>query len=295
MQERIFNAMPKAYGSAYLCLIPIYAIIYYLFPALLNAEQSRSFIACLYFSVVTITTLGYGDITPSGDLGFSIAASEAVLGVVLIGLFLNSLSRVRSELTRSEEIEKEKRAYKEAQISKLNGHFNLIEPLIEKYRLGVIQITSPLSARNTEYNPDFTLKDMRDLYGPTLLMTQNHQEPAVNYYFSALNHLSSEIADMVKSVDLRLFPELEKQCLFFIQTFHSFDFSDAIRGAVNLRVGDKTMKDFVKEMLEKNEGEPTYKKSNMLNAYVALYHQIKNQMAVIEQLKNEVRGIRTEG
>lgn len=293
MQKRIFNTTPKAYGSAYLGLIPIYAIIYYLFPVLLRGEQTRSFIECLYFSVVTITTLGYGDITPSGDLGYSIAASEAVLGVVLIGLFLNSLSRVRSEITRNEEIENERKAYKEAQISKLNGHFNLIEPLIEKYQLSVIQITSPLSARKTEYNPDFTLNDMRDLYGPTLLMTQNHHEPAVNYYFSALNRLNSEIADMVKNVDLRLFPTLEKQCLSFVEAFHSFDFSEAIRGAVNSQLGDKPMKDFVKEVIGKHEGEPTYRESNMLNAYVALYHQIKNQMVLIEQLKSEVRGIKT--
>ncbi len=47
----------------------------------------------LYFSVVTVTTLGYGDITPVTSMTRFLVGSEAVLGVLLVGLFLNSLTR----------------------------------------------------------------------------------------------------------------------------------------------------------------------------------------------------------
>jgi hypothetical protein len=47
----------------------------------------------LYFSVVTVTTLGYGDITPVTSTTRFLVGSEAVLGVLLVGLFLNSLTR----------------------------------------------------------------------------------------------------------------------------------------------------------------------------------------------------------
>jgi hypothetical protein len=44
----------------------------------------------LYLSAVTITTLGYGDIVPTGDsaVGRSLVIVEAVLGFVLLGLFV---------------------------------------------------------------------------------------------------------------------------------------------------------------------------------------------------------------
>ena len=45
----------------------------------------------LYFSTVTIATIGYGDIVPVTDLTRFLVALEALLGLVFAGLFLNSL------------------------------------------------------------------------------------------------------------------------------------------------------------------------------------------------------------
>lgn len=52
-----------------------------------------SFLRMLYFSAVTITTVGYGDIVPITPLARTLVASEAILGVVVAGLFLNALAR----------------------------------------------------------------------------------------------------------------------------------------------------------------------------------------------------------
>lgn len=46
----------------------------------------------VYFSAVTITTLGYGDIAPISATSRLLVTLESVLGIVLIGLFLNSLA-----------------------------------------------------------------------------------------------------------------------------------------------------------------------------------------------------------
>jgi hypothetical protein len=51
-----------------------------------------SFWRFLYFSVVTITTLGLGDIVPTSSFARLLVGSEAVLGVLLVGLFLNALA-----------------------------------------------------------------------------------------------------------------------------------------------------------------------------------------------------------
>jgi hypothetical protein len=49
----------------------------------------------LYFSAVSATTLGFGDIVPVTTLSRSFVTLEAILGVVFAGLFLNSLARRR--------------------------------------------------------------------------------------------------------------------------------------------------------------------------------------------------------
>jgi hypothetical protein len=46
----------------------------------------------LYLSAVTITTLGFGDITPITGTARALIGSEAVLGIVVIGVFLATLA-----------------------------------------------------------------------------------------------------------------------------------------------------------------------------------------------------------
>jgi hypothetical protein len=46
----------------------------------------------MYFSVVTITTLGYGDISPINGVGKFLCASEAIFGVLILGSFLLAVS-----------------------------------------------------------------------------------------------------------------------------------------------------------------------------------------------------------
>lgn len=46
-----------------------------------------------YFSIVTITTLGYGDISPVTNRARLLVGIETLLGILLVGLFLNAITR----------------------------------------------------------------------------------------------------------------------------------------------------------------------------------------------------------
>lgn len=52
-----------------------------------------SFFRMLYLSTVTITTVGFGDIVPITPLARTLIAAEAVVGMLVIGLYLNALSQ----------------------------------------------------------------------------------------------------------------------------------------------------------------------------------------------------------
>ncbi len=53
---------------------------------------------CLYFSVVTATTLGYGDITPVASWARVLAALEAVGGMVVVGALISKLLSTQQEV-----------------------------------------------------------------------------------------------------------------------------------------------------------------------------------------------------
>ncbi len=60
-----------------------------------DSGTAGTFWRMLYLSAVTITTLGYGDIAPIAGISRALVGFQSVLGIVLMGLFLNALSRDR--------------------------------------------------------------------------------------------------------------------------------------------------------------------------------------------------------
>ena len=288
MMSQILQRRPRVYGLLYLSLIPIYAAFYYFFPSITGTE--RSFVECLYFSIVTITTLGYGDITPLGETGQLVTASESLFGVISIGLFLNAVASARTDRIREQQAERDAANYQESQRAKLNGHYGLMLPVIERYRHAVTDITSRSAGNEPmRYNPDFELKDLKDLYKPTILLRERHLRPAVVGYFDALELLHKELSDLIKNVDLRCFPPIEGHTVQLVNAITSFDHSGAILSATQTRAGDKTLAEFAEEMMEQYQGDYVPQGSNLLDGYIALYHQIKVVMVVSTRMDNEIR------
>jgi Ion channel len=56
-------------------------------------HSSGSFWRMFYLSAVTITTLGYGDILPITPLARILVSAEAIVGTIIIGLYLWALTR----------------------------------------------------------------------------------------------------------------------------------------------------------------------------------------------------------
>lgn len=95
MLDRILHS-PMTIGGIYLLLIPAFAVVYWFNPQFWI--KPLSVVQSAYFSVVTITTLGYGDIAPQTESARILAALEALLGILTIGFFLNSVARYRDDI-----------------------------------------------------------------------------------------------------------------------------------------------------------------------------------------------------
>lgn len=286
-----FHSPPRNYGFAYLGLIPIYAVVFFVLPNMF--AHNYTFLECLYFSAVTITTLGYGDMIPANITGKIISASEAVIGISLIGLFLNALSTAKNEASIAEERANNLIIYKETQKSKLNGAYKLAVPLINRHKRITARVTSPLENMRTAYNPKFTLSDMRDLHAPTCLISLGKDEPAVNKYFNSLDELNASISELIKIVDLRVFPELEQHCHNFIAAVNKLDSSQVISSNQGLADGTGPMVETVTRTLNEHEGEPKHVGSpgNLINIYVTLYHQIIFTMLLLDLIAKEMQEI----
>ena len=78
-----------------------------------HVKYVKSFGEALYFSIVTITTLGYGEMHPVSSLGRIMVSLEAMSGVVLLGIFLINISLTVVEDKERKRINTLKLSFKE--------------------------------------------------------------------------------------------------------------------------------------------------------------------------------------
>jgi hypothetical protein len=75
-------------------LAAVYGAIYRIFPHILDYKDSaNSWFTPYYFSIVTYTTLGFGDVRPATLIGEIIVSSEVILGYTTLGLLLSVLAQ----------------------------------------------------------------------------------------------------------------------------------------------------------------------------------------------------------
>jgi Ion channel len=91
--KNLFRPMMAKFMVALLMLellcnwIMAYAVAYRHWGVIDKETEVRDSITCFYFSIVTWTTLGYGDVRPSIDARL-IAASEALFGYIWMAAFI---------------------------------------------------------------------------------------------------------------------------------------------------------------------------------------------------------------
>ncbi len=118
----ISNVRPIVWIGSYVALMPVFALIYWALPD----SQFRipdgagvDFGSWLYYSIVTITTLGFGDYTPAHGWAQAVTAIEVMCGLTILGFFLNAVGSMKSEIDLTTEIEKQRQLHSSQERDKL--------------------------------------------------------------------------------------------------------------------------------------------------------------------------------
>lgn len=118
----VSNVRPLVWMTLYLVLIPIFALIYHWLPDgqfRIPDAGGVDYGSWLYYSIVTITTLGFGDYTPCGGGAQAVTAIEVGFGLAVMGFFLNAVGSMKSEIDVDAEIEKQRALHQDQEHSKL--------------------------------------------------------------------------------------------------------------------------------------------------------------------------------
>ncbi len=118
----VSNVRPIVWIGSYIALMPIFALIYWALPDgqfRIPDGAGVDFGSWLYYSIVTITTLGFGDYTPAHGMAQCVTAIEVMCGLTILGFFLNAVGSMKSEIDVTSEIEKQRQLHSAQEKDKL--------------------------------------------------------------------------------------------------------------------------------------------------------------------------------
>ena len=301
----VSNIRPIVWICLYVFLMPVFAFIYWGLPDTqfrIPDGAGTDYWSWLYYSIVTITTLGFGDYTPAHVWAQIVTAIEVMCGLVILGFFLNAVGSMKSEIDVESEIEKQKAAHASMEKQKLLLCIPPVMHSLNTFLSYCYAVTTPLAKRNdadTEYNPDFTFADMADLFKPSGLPVDNTRLPAVARLIKCATHTSLNLDSLQNRIDLTLWPDVLEDCFAFVANYQMFSSTDSLSGSPINLLKDATVSDTQAEQQLSSEiasfkGTPDGKNSDELQPVVELYFFIKDNAKRAIQLEQTLTRIAAE-
>lgn len=222
----VSNIRPLVWMCVYVVAIPVFAMVYYALPDgqfRIPDGGGTDFGSWLYYSIVTISTLGFGDYTPSGWMAQLVTACEVMCGVLTLGFFLNAVGSMKSEIDVESELEKQKRVHQAAEKDKL---LQMAGPALRILHAFVNHCQEVTKATDKQVREDAVATLMRSS-GRTAI---------------ALDSLQTRI-------DLTIWPDLLEYCFAFVANYQILSVVDgpnALRLKDNGDISDE-MKNYITE------------------------------------------------
>lgn len=206
--ERIPQSLrlPATFAVAYMIIIFLFAIFYCIagleMTDRFGETRGANIFDCIYFSVVTVTTLGYGDISPSGFIQKFLVVLETLLGVFAFGLFLtvtgyelsNRQSRIEKEIG-----ENRRELYLAGFYRKISEHisgflngYNQVQQRMEEIELYLFRDMHALEVKKFVFEESFFTRQTKGLVLNNPGMSPNTM---ANVFFDSTEGLKTKIIE----------------------------------------------------------------------------------------------------
>ena len=219
------NVRPIVWIGLYVAVTPLFALVYWILPEgqfRIPDENPMDYGSCLYYSIVTITTLGFGDYTPTHAWSQGVTACEVMTGLIVLGLFLNAVGAMKSEIDVASAVEKQRLLHFNAERDKLIKNIPLIIHHINAFLTNCYFISTPESKRisaDPVYNPDFSVEDMLD-YEKTSPLTG---KPIIDDLIASARTTSLFLDSVQNRIDISLWPDLLENFFSFVANEQMFE------------------------------------------------------------------------
>lgn len=239
----VSNIRPIVWIGLYIALVPVFAVIYNFMPDgqfRIPDGGTTDFGSWLYYSIVTITTLGFGDYTPMMPLSQCVTAVEVMCGLIILGLFLNAVGSMKSEIDITSEIEKQRMLHEAAEKQKIVKSTPTINHLVDSFLIACYAVTTPSDKQsdNGVYTPGFTISDMRSMYKPSAVEGLPSGVTPIEALLRSASRLSLALDSMQTRIDLTPWDELLEDAFGFVANYQMFSSADSLVASSSSAISD---------------------------------------------------------
>jgi hypothetical protein len=290
MNKKVFGKITK-YSISFIIVVNIFALVWFILPKTEIIFDPKNYLNCLYFSVITITTTGYGDLSPIGNIGKVVALLESIVGVVIISLILNSVWNIISDEIVSKNTEETKNEINRNNDARLRSYLNVFNIKLNELLENINLLTSKLQIRGyrsiDEINR-FTFKDLVDMFYPALLTTHNFGGAIIHDFFRMEKEIIIEMKYIIGRFDLSRNTELEKLFIQYITLYENTRIEEAVEGVEITIKNNPTVKKTFFKMFESAAEDPKLEDypSNIIQPIIILYYSLKDKVKVLQLIQN---------
>ena len=274
----------------FLCVLGFASIYYFVPDGYLN--QKLSFINALYFSVVTITTLGYGDILPKSEFIQIVISIQALLGLIILGLLINA---AWSSYAEKIEIRTAKQLKEQAQNEndrKLYTYVRALDWVFSNLSYSYFEVTTPIKKRDENsiyFNPDYKEKDLIGMFDVSLRYS-NGFNTAIDAFYNNEDKLINELKYILSNFDLDHHQRLQQKITDYISCY----FSDLARESLQVKyssdcpAGENIIA--IRKLLINHEDGDQYKKefsATVLNPILIFSINLKQRYNLFKSMNEE--------
>lgn len=288
---------PKVFGLLFFVTIVVFGGLYFVKAS--SFDGIGNFWEALYFSIVTITTLGFGDVVPSDGTGRLLVCLEAIIGIIIVGLFLNAISARQAAKVHQKEVELESNRRFVDMRGKLRQNYLLLSSLIERYLEAAYFVTTPKNSRTLPDNIlnhqfAFSFNDLADLYEPSQSFTHKFNTPAINIYFDIESQLYDEYRKTISDIDLSYWPDIDKAVHVFLESCRNFPFRDSILNNIKLVPEGKpelAMKNILPKLIKDHQGSLNVDSADLKFPYVELYKLLQAIIPAAQVIAKQMNAV----
>ena len=292
---------PASIGLVWTALIPVFASVYYLLPN--SFEGSQNFLTCLYFSVVTITTLGYGDIVPASGEAQFVSALQAISGIVIIGLFLNSVAHDWSERLVRAERDLQDNLYRKRNLAALRAFDSFLAMKVVRHTFLVASMFSDQQPK-IFIEDEFTEKkfrqwledevkvsDMKGIFQPNVSAYDDPTVSLIEAFYESDKEISRLVEKLMIEVDMEIFPELFELCEKYMRDEGRLDQSRALCAMSRNRFGKNPLTISYAKSISEWDGPPRLRRYNSLNSVMILYSSVRFRTPILLDVMQEISSL----